>query len=61
VEKRLPNSLERMVLVPAPYTSEIVGVAVELTLNWYWLADGLTDQGYVLHLVNTLRSSNGKA
>ncbi|WP_233842109.1 transposase [Dyella sp. 2HG41-7] len=36
----------------APYQSQIVGVAVESTYNWYWLVDGLMDRGYVAHLVN---------
>jgi transposase len=53
VDKRLPNSLERTLSLLAPYREEIAGVAVESTFNWYWLVDGLMDQGYRLHLVNT--------
>jgi hypothetical protein len=29
-------------------------VVVESTYNWYWLADGLIETGYPLHLANTL-------
>jgi transposase len=53
VEKRLPNSLERTAALLAPYRHDLAGVAVESTFNWYWLVDGLMDQGYRLHLVNT--------
>jgi transposase len=53
VEKRLPNSLARTTELLAPYREDLAGIAVESTFNWYWLADGLMDQGYRLHLVNT--------
>jgi transposase len=53
VEKRLPNSLERTTELLAPYRQDLAGIAVESTFNWYWLVDGLMDQGYRLHLVNT--------
>ena len=29
------------------------GVVVESTFNWYWLVDGLQDEGYKVHLANT--------
>ena len=53
MEKRLPNSLDRTLSLLAPYRQEIADVAVESTFNWYWLVDGMMDQGYSLHLVNT--------
>lgn len=53
VEKRLPNSLARTTELLAPYRQDLAGIAVESTFNWYWLVDGLMDQGYRLHLVNT--------
>ena len=28
------------------------GVVVESTYNWYWLVDGLMDEGYQVHLAN---------
>jgi transposase len=36
----------------APYHTEIEGLVVESTYNWYWLVDGLMDAGYRLHLAN---------
>lgn len=53
VEKRVSNSLERTLALLAPYRADLTGIAVESTFNWYWLVDGLMDQGYRLHLVNT--------
>jgi transposase len=53
VEKRVSNSLERTLALLAPYRTDLTGIAVESTFNWYWLVDGLMDQGYRLHLVNT--------
>src|ERR687896_1875536 len=37
----------------SPYRSSIEGVVVESTYNWYWLVDGLMDQGHRVHLANT--------
>jgi transposase len=36
-----------------PYRSELAGIAVESTYNWYWLVDGLQAAGYRVHLANT--------
>ena len=40
---RRPNDLPRTLADLAPYQSELAGVAVESTYNWYWLVDGLMD------------------
>ena len=53
LERRLPNDLERIRLALAPHRESIRGIAVESTYNWYWLVDGLMNDGYQLHLVNT--------
>lgn len=53
LERRLPNNLDATLQTLAPYQSELAGVAVESTFNWYWLVDGLMDAGYELMLVNT--------
>jgi len=29
-----------------------VGIVVESTYNWYWLVDGLMEEGYKVHLAN---------
>jgi len=39
--------------VLAPFANELVGVVVESTYNWYWLVDGLMENGYRVYLANT--------
>ena len=51
--KRLPNDLTVILSELKPFSSDISGIAVESTFNWYWLVDGLMSAGYKLHLVNT--------
>ena len=51
--KRLPNDLKLILGQLAPYQSKIEGIVVESTYNWYWLVDGLMEQGYRVHLANT--------
>ena len=29
-----------------------MGIVVESTYNWYWLVDGLMEEGYKVHLAN---------
>jgi transposase len=52
-EKRLPNDLGVIAQQLAAYQSSLDGIVVESTYNWYWLVDGLMDQGYRVHLANT--------
>lgn len=52
-ERRLPNDLAKIVFALKPFKDKIQCIAVESTFNWYWLVDGLIDNGYTLHLVNT--------
>jgi len=52
-DKRLPNDLPRILTELSPYQSQIEGIAIESTFNWYWLVDGLMAAGYHCHLVNT--------
>jgi transposase len=52
-EKRLPNELPVIQAFLAPYRSELQGLVVESTYNWYWLVDGLIDDDYPVHLANT--------
>lgn len=51
---RLPNRIKVVLDWLAPYRKEVVGVVVESTYNWYWLVDGLMEQGYTVHLANTV-------
>lgn len=53
-EKRLDNDLEAIQDYLSPYQDDLQGVVVESTYNWYWLVDGLMEQGYPMHLANTL-------
>jgi len=52
-QKRLTNDLRLTLKALSPFRESLQGVAVESTFNWYWLVDGLQEQGYPLHLVNT--------
>jgi transposase len=53
-QKRLPNDLALIVKELSVYRSELEGIVVESTYNWYWLVDGLMAEGYKLHLANTM-------
>ena len=50
--KRLPNRLGNVLLALEPFRDKLEGVVVESTFNWYWLVDGLQDNGYQVHLAN---------
>jgi transposase len=52
-QKRLPNDLALILKELSVYQAELEGIVVESTYNWYWLVDGLMEQGYKLHLANT--------
>ena len=52
-QRRLANDLGLILGMLEPYRGEIAGVAVESTFNWYWLVDGLMENGYRVHLANT--------
>jgi hypothetical protein len=49
---KFPNQLEVILGVLEPHKERIVGVVVESTFNWYWLVDGLMDNGYKVHLAH---------
>lgn len=50
--KRHPNELGEVLRVLEPFKDNLKGVVVESTYNWYWLVDGLQDDGYKVHLAN---------
>ena len=52
-QKRLPNDLALVLKELSVYQCELEGMVVESTYNWYWLVDGLMEQGYKVHLANT--------
>ena len=51
-KKKTKNDLRLVVEALKPYQEQIKGVVVESTYNWYWLVDGLIEEGYTLHLAN---------
>ena len=50
--KRHPNRLDDVLRALDPFKDSLQGVVVESTFNWYWLVDGLQEQGYAVHLSN---------
>ena len=50
--KRLPNYLDEILNALAPYKKDLTGIVVESTFNWYWLVDGLQEEGYRVQLAN---------
>jgi len=52
-KKKLPCELDVILNALKPHKKSIEGIAIESTFNWYWLVDGLQEQGYKIHLVNT--------
>jgi transposase len=51
-QKRLDNDLRLILEQLAPYQASLEGMVVESTYNWYWLVDGMMEQGYRVHLAN---------
>jgi transposase len=51
-QQRLANHLPTILDQLAPYRSDLQGVVVESTYNWYWLVDGLMEADYRVHLAN---------
>src|SRR5216117_1994276 len=51
-QKRLPNDLPTILGQLTPYHTEMKGLVVESTYNWYWLVDGLMEADYRVHLAN---------
>jgi len=50
--KRHSNCLADVLRALDPFKESLRGVVVESTFNWYWLVDGLQDNGYQVHLAN---------
>lgn len=51
-QKKLLNALPIVLSVLRPFKEKIKGIVVESTYNWYWLVDGLMENGYRVHLAN---------
>ncbi len=50
--KRHSNRLEDVLKALDPFKQNLQAVVVESTFNWYWLVDGLRENGYRVHLAN---------
>jgi transposase len=50
--KRHANRLTDVLTALDPFKESLQGVVVESTFNWYWLVDGLQENGYQVHLAN---------
>jgi len=55
--KRLKNDLNAILKALRPYKT-LKHIAVESTFNWYWLVDGLMENGYQVHLANPAQLSD---
>lgn len=53
-ETRLPNKIALIQQHLHPFKNDLNALVVESTYNWYWLVDGLKDQGYDVRLANTV-------
>jgi transposase len=51
-KEKLPNDISVITERLSLYSGTLEGVVVESTYNWYWLVDGLMDEGYAVHLAN---------
>jgi len=51
-KRKLSNDLLLVLDTLKPFQEELVGIAVESTYNWYWMVDGLMEEGYQVHLAN---------
>ena len=51
-KKKLSNDMGWIREALVPLKGELVGIVVEPTYNWYWLVDGLMEEGYRVHLAN---------
>jgi transposase len=50
--KRHDNRIDHVLKALGKFKASLQGVVIESTYNWYWLVDGLMDQGYTVHLAN---------
>jgi len=51
-QKQCKNDLSVILRYLDPFKNDIAAVGVESTYNWYWLVDGLLEEGYPVRLAN---------
>jgi len=52
LRKKLTNDLGKVLQVLKPLKDQMAGIVIESTFNWYWLVDGLMENGYQVELAN---------
>jgi len=52
MHRKLECRLEEVLEFLKPFKGRLQSMAVESTFNWYWLVDGLHEQGYEIDLAN---------
>ena len=50
--RRIPNDIGKILQALDQFKDKINSIAVESTYNWYWLVDGLMENGYNVKLAN---------
>ncbi len=50
--RRLDNCLPTVLSALKPFKKDLESIVIESTFNWYWLVDGLQDNGYKVNLAN---------
>lgn len=50
--RRVKNFIKLYLEELEPFKDKIEALALESTFNWYWLADGLLEAGFKVHLAN---------
>ena len=48
----MPNDLNHVLKALQPFREQLEAIVVESTYNWYWLVDGLQENGYNVNLAN---------
>lgn len=56
-KRKFRNDLAVILPVLSDYRATLEGIVVESTYNWYWLVDGLMENGYRLHLAHTVETA----
>jgi len=51
-QKRVANGMGTILKYLDPFKEQLKGAVVESTFNWYWLVDGLMDEGFTVHLAH---------
>lgn len=51
-QRKLACDLKEVVMFLEPYRERLNTIAVESTYNWYWLVDGLMEEGFKVVLAN---------